>query len=150
MITVGALLKFIDANMFPIFDELNFINSLFFSLIFLLISMVFSSTKTTSRARFLLLVFIFYEQISGRILCNYFTEYSTALLFVRMNRIIITSLSGFVLFYYHNSYLDHAYEMHKKITRIEQQNSFLINKINNVSKFNNQRSSLRKLKTDGK
>ena len=74
-----------------------------------------------------------------------------ALLFVRINRFILLSLSGCVLFYYHNSYCDHALEMHKKIANIEKQNTFIINTMNHYSKFNN-RSSLRRLKyeTDGK
>ncbi len=144
MFTIGSLLKFIDVNMFPIFDELNFINSLFFSFIFLIIGLVFSSTKTTSKARFLLLIFILFEIISGRFICNYFNEYTIALLFVRINRFILLSLSGCVLF-------DHALEMHKKLANIEKQNTFIINTMNHYSKFNN-RSSLRRLKyeTDGK
>ncbi len=94
---------------------------------------------------------IFNEIISGRIIISYFIEYSTALLIVRVNRVLTLSLSVFILFYYHNNYFDHAVEMHKKLAQIEKQNSYIIITMNHYSKFN-KRSTLRQLKyeTDGK
>ena len=127
-LNIGGFVDMVNSYLFRIYDETNIVNSFIFSLFLLLLTKVFTSTKTTCKCRFLCYINILVEAIVSRLIVNHISiEYIK--LSVRLNRSTSLFFFIFYLFYSHFTYSDRVNILTARITKLEYEQKFLVDSL---------------------
>ena len=112
--------------MFRINDKTNMVNSLIFSLFMLLLTKALTSTKTTCRCR--CYVYILVEIIITRLIAKYMSSLYLKMS-VRLNRTLALCFFLVYLFYSHFTHSDRVNILNERITELEYEHKFLIDRL---------------------